>query len=513
VAAALSVAAAQFETHRKAIDQTVTRANERVTLDELQVQAMLFRTTWVTGVLFLLTVLVFGATSWRIHHSIVTPIYDAVALVTQIADGNLDHDISVEGEDEFSQLHASLKEMQSSLVEIVLSIRRGAEHLATASAEISHANLSLSQRTEQQAAALEEVASSMAQLDAAVLQNATGAREANQLAHNASEIAIRGGNVVSEVVRTMSGINASSHRISDITNVINGIAFQTNILALNAAVEAARAGDQGRGFAVVAAEVRNLAKRAADAAKEIDGLITTSVQQVGQGSVLVDQAGTTMTEVVGAIEHLTQIMREISVANSEQSSGVSQVDGSVTQIDRSTQENAAMVEEMAASADMLSKQSSELVQVVSRFNTGSRMGAASVSSDLAELFEDDSGQRRAGANFDVDVLIDAHRQWKNKLTAAAEKHTVIDASTLSRDDDCGLGKWIYGDGQSFSNRPAFTRLVSHHAEFHKVAGHVGELINHQQFDQAKKELIPGSRFSKATIAVVHDLAAMKQALG
>jgi methyl-accepting chemotaxis protein len=257
--------------------------------------------------------------------------------------------------------------MKDRLAQIVGNVRQGSQGVSTASAEIAQGNNNLSARTEQQASALEETAASMEELSATVRQNADNAKRANQLAQSASTVAIRGGEVVNQVVATMKGINDSSRKIADIIGVIDGIAFQTNILALNAAVEAARAGEQGRGFAVVASEVRSLAGRSAEAAKEIKNLITDSVQRVELGSTLVDQAGVTMTEVVGSIKRVTDIMGEISIASSEQSQGVGQVSEAVTQMDHVTQQNAALVEEMAAAADSLKAQAQELVASVSVF--------------------------------------------------------------------------------------------------------------------------------------------------
>ena len=294
----------------------------------------------------------------------------AAKLAQRVANGDLSGAIHVNPGDTESLL-AQLKAMQDSLINVVSSVRSGSEGVATASAEIAQGNHDLSARTEQQASALEETAASMEQLGATVRQNADSARQANQLAMNASTVAVQGGQVVSEVVETMKGINDSSRRIADIISVIDGIAFQTNILALNAAVEAARAGEQGRGFAVVASEVRSLAGRSADAAKEIKTLINDSVQRVERGTLLVDKAGTTMTEVVSSIKRVTDLVGEISAAGNEQSLGVAQVGEAVTQMDQTTQQNAALVEEMAAAASSLKSQAQDLVQVVATFKLDS----------------------------------------------------------------------------------------------------------------------------------------------
>ncbi len=260
--------------------------------------------------------------------------------------------------------------LQSMLIRVeiaVRTVREASMSLQLASSEIASGNNDLSARTEQQASALEETAASMEELGSTVRQNADNARQANQLAVSASTVAVQGGDVVAEVVETMKGINASSNKIADIISVIDGIAFQTNILALNAAVEAARAGEQGRGFAVVASEVRSLAGRSAEAAKEIKTLISASVERVEQGTLLVDKAGATMTEVVASIRRVTDIMGEISAASSEQSAGVGQVGEAVTQMDQATQQNAALVEEMAAAASALNAQAGELVNAVAVF--------------------------------------------------------------------------------------------------------------------------------------------------
>lgn len=262
---------------------------------------------------------------------------------------------------------AAVDRMQTSLTDVVSKVRQGSEAVATASIQIAHGNSDLSSRTEAQASALEETAASMEELGSTVKHNADNASQANQLAQNASSVAVLGGQAVSRVVDTMREINDSSRKIADIIAVIDGIAFQTNILALNAAVEAARAGEQGRGFAVVASEVRSLAGRSAEAAKEIKSLITTSVERIGQGSNQVDQAGQTMKEVVDSIRRVTDIVAEISAASAEQSQGVNQVGEAVIQMDHGTQQNASMVEEMAAAAESLKSQAQDLVQAVGVF--------------------------------------------------------------------------------------------------------------------------------------------------
>ena len=311
---------------------------------------------------------------WWITRSITRPINEAVAVAEKVAAGDLGSRIEASSNDETGRLLAALKAMNESLVRIVGTVRNSSDSIATGSAQIASGNADLSQRTEEQASALEETAASMEQLGSTVKTNADNARQANQLALGASTVAIKGGEVVGQVVQTMKGINDSSKKIADIISVIDGIAFQTNILALNAAVEAARAGEQGRGFAVVASEVRNLAQRSAEAAKEIKGLIMASVERVEQGTALVDQAGVTMNEVVTSIRRVTDIMGEISSASTEQSAGVSQVGEAVSQMDQVTQQNAALVEESAAAAESLKQQALQLVDAVAVFKLGSDGG-------------------------------------------------------------------------------------------------------------------------------------------
>ncbi|MBT3066506.1 methyl-accepting chemotaxis protein [Rhodoferax sp. U11-2br] len=340
--------------------------------DEAAVSAEQAYTTALTLVLALSALaLVLGVVAaLLITRSIVVPITGAMTVAQTVASGDLSSHIVVTGRDETGQLLAAMKDMQDNLVKVVFSVRTGSDSVATASSEIAQGNNDLSQRTEEQASALEETAASMEELSSTVKQNADNARQANQLALSASTVAVQGGEVVAQVVDTMKGINESSRKISDIISVIDGIAFQTNILALNAAVEAARAGEQGRGFAVVASEVRSLAGRSAEAAKEIKILINNSVERVEQGTTLVDQAGTTMTEVVSSIKRVTDIMGEISAASNEQSQGVGQIGEAIQQIDQVTQQNAALVEEMAAAASSLKSQAQDLVSTVAVFKLG-----------------------------------------------------------------------------------------------------------------------------------------------
>ena len=328
-----------------------------------------------------------AALGWLITRSLVRELggepRTAADVARAVAGGDFTQPIAVKDGDTTS-LMAQLAAMKDGLAQVVSQVRRGSESVAMASSEIAQGNQDLSARTESQASALEETAASMEQLGATVRQNADSAGQANALARSASDVAVRGGEVVGQVVQTMKGINESSQRIADIIGVIDGIAFQTNILALNAAVEAARAGEQGRGFAVVASEVRSLAGRSAEAAKEIKQLISASVERVEQGSAMADQAGETMTEVVQSIRRVTDLMGEINAASSEQASGVAQVGEAVTQMDQATQQNAALVEEMAAAAGSLSSQAQELVQAVAVFKLdASQSGASAYSTPTA----------------------------------------------------------------------------------------------------------------------------------
>ncbi|EOX3827111.1 MULTISPECIES: methyl-accepting chemotaxis protein [Enterobacter] len=322
---------------------------------------------WVLISVLIAVLVVIVAVWLNIKQTLISPLNRLIDNIRHIASGDLVKRIEVQGTNEMGELADSLRHMQGELVRTVGDVRNGANAIYSGASEIAMGNNDLSSRTEQQAASLEETAASMEQLTATVKQNAENARQASHLALSASETAQKGGKVVDNVVQTMRDIAGSSQKIADIISVIDGIAFQTNILALNAAVEAARAGEQGRGFAVVAGEVRNLAQRSAQAAREIKSLIEDSVGRVEVGSTLVESAGETMGEIVNAVTRVTDIMGEIASASDEQSRGIDQVGLAVAEMDRVTQQNASLVEESAAAAAALEEQASRLTQAVAVF--------------------------------------------------------------------------------------------------------------------------------------------------
>ncbi|WP_312028311.1 methyl-accepting chemotaxis protein [Aquabacterium sp. J223] len=359
--------------------ETIAALQERLKADadaaQGQIQALAKQTLLVFAAVLGVALLLVVSLTLVNSLSIVRPVREAQRVAERIATGDLSGDIEVHGQDETARLLKALAGMQLALGSTVSQVRQSADSISVASSEVASGAQDLSQRTEETASNLQQTASSIQQLTGTVQQTADSARTANQLASSASAVASRGGQVVSQVVSTMDEIHTSSKKIADIIGVIDGIAFQTNILALNAAVEAARAGEQGRGFAVVAGEVRSLAQRSAEAAREIKALIGSSVDRVETGARLVQDAGSTMTEIVQAVQRVSDIIAEISAATGEQSGGIAQVNGAVGVLDQVTQQNAALVEESAAAAESLKDNARRLTELMSSFRLAD--GAAS----------------------------------------------------------------------------------------------------------------------------------------
>jgi len=426
---------------------------------------------------------------------------DIMRVAQALAHGDLTQTITKDYPGLFGQTKDGVNATVENLKKLVGEIKEAVDSIGTASKEIAQGNQDLSQRTEEQASSLEETASSMEELTSTVKQNAENAKQANQLAIGASDVAGKGGAVVSQVVGTMSSINESSRKIVDIISVIDGIAFQTNILALNAAVEAARAGEQGRGFAVVAAEVRNLAQRSAAAAKEIKGLIGDSVDKVENGTKLVGEAGQTMEEIVTSIKRVTDIMAEISAASSEQSAGIEQVNQAITQMDEVTQQNAALVEEAAAAAESLEEQAHNLSTSVAVFKLDT--GGKGVVKSVALL----ATPGKTGTSH-FDDAIAAHVKWKIRLNQFIDGTSTekLDSSTVCKDNLCALGKWIYGDGEKHRDAPHYADLVTKHANFHRCAGDVVKKVESR--DKAGAMSILKGEFAasaKETVTAIMDL--------
>ncbi len=430
--------------------------------------------------------------------SVTVPLAGAVALADRVAGGDLSLVEADARRDEVGDLVRAQAAMVKSLRAIVGEVRSGTEHIATASTQIAQGNSDLSSRTEQQASSLQETASSMEELSSAVKQSAENARQANQLATQASEVALRGGDVVGQVVDTMHDITESSRRIAEIIAVIDGIAFQTNILALNAAVEAARAGEQGRGFAVVASEVRALAQRSATAAREIKELISNSVEKVDAGSRLVEDAGKTMGDIVQSVRRVTDMIGEITSAATEQSSGIQQVNQAVSQLDQMTQQNAALVEQSTAAAQSLSDSAVRLTQAVTAFRLeGGGVAARPPASAPAPVLP--APPAEGGEAFDMNAAIRAHGQWKQKLRLALKRHESVDAATLRRDDQCAMGRWLGGEGRMRCGaHPLFAELVETHAQFHRAAGDVAEVVNRGDAKGAEALMAAGTPFAETS---------------
>ena len=418
-----------------------------------------------------------------------------------MTEGDLTTSPSPWGGDEAAQLMLELRSMQQSLRTMVLRVRRSSDEIVHSSSEIASGALDLSARTEQAAANLEESAASMEQIASTVRSTAEHTQEASKVARYNAQAASQGGTTMQEVVQTMEGIRGSSAKIGEIIGTIDSIAFQTNILALNAAVEAARAGEQGRGFAVVASEVRVLAKRSADAAREIKTLIGRSVEQIEAGTRVVRTAGANIGDIVGSSQRVDELLGEVATGAREQSLGVSQIGQAVQDLDRMTQQNAALVEQTAAASAAMKDQAQSLAEEVSRF----KLPADAVLADAAAT--------SAPVDFNFDQAVEAHRAWKVKLRKAIAEREKLDAATICRDDQCPLGKWIHGPGgRQWGSRPTFVALLASHAEFHKTAGAVAQQINAGHYEQAERLIGSGSRFAEVSTEVATCLAQAKRGL-
>ena len=486
----------------RALSQDATRL-----LDEL-LQARIERTEsardWAFGAV-LLGLLIAG----YLFHSFYLVMDGGLREVARHLDAMSEGDLTTTphpwGRDEAAELMHVMARMQESLRRMVLNVGGSAEDIAHASDEIASGAMDLSSRTEQTAANLQQSAAAMEQISATVQQTAQHTQSATAGASENARFAQRGGEVMTQMVGTMEEIQQSSHRIADIIGVIDGIAFQTNILALNAAVEAARAGEQGRGFAVVAGEVRQLAQRSAEAAKEIKALIQSSVARIGGGTEVAREAGATMEEIVSSAAQVNGLLGQIATASREQSQGLGQVRESVQELDRVTQQNAAMVEQTAAGAAALRDLARALNEQVARFKLPPQARAAMAKQRSAQM------SATAPQDLDIDAAIDAHRQWKVRLRAALENRLQLNAEQIACDDACVLGQWIYGrDGQRMSSAPGFVTLLEQHQAFHRAAGEVARRINAGQMGDAQRLLGSGSEFASASNGVALALTRLKR---
>src|SRR5450830_108620 len=416
---------------------------------------------------------------------------------------------------DFSKIVEGMNETLEMIVKPIITIKQSAEAINTADKEIAQGNADLSRRTEDQASSLEKTASSMDQLSSNVKQNADNAKQANELAIAASGVAIKGGNVVGDVVSTMSAINKSARKIEDIISVIDGIAFQTNILALNAAVEAARAGEQGRGFAVVAAEVRNLAQRSAGAAKEIKELINDSVTKTTEGTKQVEMAGETMQEIVSSVKRVSDIIGEIAAASNEQSTGIAQINDAIMKMDDVTQQNTALVEQAAAAAESLMEQAEEMTAVVSVFVLDGDMRKSNVRAInrtspklnvIPEKVIHALGENKAFSFQDAE---NAHARWKMRLVqyVAGHSHESFDVESVSCDDKCDLGKWIHGPATRHSLLSEYKNLRGSHADFHKSVGAIVRCVQDHKTDEAR--MLLGGNFAAASKKTIGAIQAMR----
>jgi aerotaxis receptor len=437
---------------------------------------------------------------WR---NFIRPLDDILATANRIAAGDLAQLVDVQQTGFMRRLELALAQLAVSVRTVVRDVRHEVANLRGGSQEIATGNLDLSRRTESQAASLEKTAASMEQINGTIRQTAQLATEGAALAGETAEVSRRSHEAVQGVATAMKDIAHSSDRIGSIIQVIEGVAFQTNILALNAAVEAARAGEQGRGFAVVASEVRALAKRTSEAAREVRQLIEESLQHVDAGSRQTTQAQARMDEALAAVEKTAALLAQIRGATREQEIGVAQVNESIAHLDSLTQQNAAMVEQLAAAAKSMDDQVVVVHGSIRVFRlTDKDTTLAEV--DAVELRRQNQ-LREQNDDLNFDEAIAAHQQWRVTLRNAILKKQRIDVETLQRDDCCVLGRWLHGSGQRWSSVPGFTELVGAHRTFHAEAGKVGQTVNQGQADRAEKLLAPGAPFVEAGKQVIQAL--------
>jgi aerotaxis receptor len=436
--------------------------------------------------------------------------------VLQLAAGDLTHQVRTGLPGLPGEIQLALNQLALNLRTVIKDVHTEMEQLRGAVAEIASGNQDLSSRTEAQASSLQQTAASMEEIHGTVKQSAASAAQGAHLAKEAADIAHHSHGAVMDVVQAMVAISDSSKRISEIIHVIESVAFQTNILALNAAVEAARAGEAGRGFAVVASEVRALSLRTADAAHEIKRLIQESAERVESGSHQTESAQERMQQVLQVVGNVSVLLGEVSTAANEQQIGVSQVNETVTHLDGITQQNAAMVEELAAAAQALNDQVKSVTDTLRLFRL--RKGEAALSEiDAVALRKQAKAAISAagrGADFDFESAIAAHMKWKVDLRDAAFKSKTLDAAAIARDDCCALGEWLHGDGrQSWSMRPVFNELVEHHAQFHRQASQVAEVINRRSRAQALRMLEGSMPFAQVTRSMVMALKTLQSEAG
>jgi aerotaxis receptor len=455
-----------------------------------------------------------GTAAWAAYRLVIKPLRHVVHTANQIASGDLTQQVEVDAQGEMGQLQLALAQLAVSVRTVVRDVRHEVANLRGGTQEIAAGNNDMSSRTEAQASNLQETAASMEQMNGTIKQTAQLADEGTVVARETAGIARSSHEAVLNVANTMHDIADSSRRIGDIIQVIEGVAFQTNILALNAAVEAARAGEQGRGFAVVASEVRALAQRTTTAAKEIRELIEESRTRVEAGNTRAIEARERMGEAMGSVERVTALLEEISSATKEQSIGVSQVNEAVSQLDSITQQNAAMVEELAAAASSLDGQVAQVHNSIRVFRlTHQDVTLAEV--DAVELRKQQMRQdvRLDDADIDFEDAMKAHHQWRVNLRNALTRNLSVDAETLRRDDCCQLGKWLHGPGgQRWGKLPMFSNLVDKHRVFHTEAGKVADHINRKQRTEAEKMLDPAQPFGRAGQDVINAIRLLRDTL-